>query len=122
MSGSATVGSQNGFGIPVFLLKTRSTPNDGYDDYFSAAAGSNKKWQFTPTFVPVMEHRFNEEHLSHFKDLLSNGQISRDADAKYGGLIFTSQRAVEAFARLLTVEDGTPAANRPLQCIVANMT
>jgi len=91
---------------PVFLLKTKSTPNDGYEEQFSSTKGS---LSFEPTFVPVLEHKFLDEGLNIVRDLLQNRQIGKSVGKKYGGLIFTSQRAVEAFARL--VDDGKGGAN-----------
>ena len=85
-------------GIPVLLLKTKSTPNDGYEERFSIV---NEGQRFEPVFVPVLEHRFLEEGLSVVRRLLQNKQISKAVDAIYGGLIFTSQRSVEAFAKLV---------------------
>jgi hypothetical protein len=78
--------------IPVLLLKTRSTPVDTYDEYFSNEP-------FTPTFVPVLEHRPNIENLEFVRSLLLDGKLGREHNAKYGGIIFTSQRAVEGFAK-----------------------
>ncbi|KAG4412378.1 hypothetical protein IFR04_014474 [Cadophora malorum] len=95
--------------IPILLLKTKSTPNDGYEERFSTATiGSNK---FDPTFVPVLEHQFLDQGLDVVKDLLRNKQIGKDEGKQYGGMIFTSQRAVEAFARL--VEEGKGDAQWP---------
>ena len=88
--------------IPVLLLKTRSTPVDGYADYFTTLDVG----RFQPTFVPVLEHRFTHNALETVKDNIKQGaflparQLGNSASrpAKYyGGLIFTSQRAVEAF-------------------------
>jgi uroporphyrinogen-III synthase len=78
--------------IPVLLLKTRSTPVDTYDEYFSNEP-------FTPTFVPVLEHRPNIENVEFVRSLLLDGKLGREHNAKYGGIIFTSQRAVEGFAK-----------------------
>jgi uroporphyrinogen-III synthase len=89
---------------PVLLLKTKSTPNDGYEEHF---CGEKDGFCFEPTFVPVLEHKFLDEGLGIVKDLLQNKQIGKEVGSKYGGLIFTSQRAVEAFARL--VEEGRGA-------------
>lgn len=91
-------------GIPLFLLKTKSLPNDGYAEQFSAETGTA---QFDPIFVPVLEHRFFETALMDAGNLLQEKRIRRSARSKYGGMIFTSQRAVEAFARL--VEGGMGA-------------
>ncbi len=100
--------STNGGGVgvvtPILLLKTKSTPNDGYEDQFSIEKDGI---HFEPTFVPVLEHKFLDEGFDIMKDLLQKKQIGKAAGSKYGGLIFTSQRAVEAFARL--VEDGKGA-------------
>ena len=84
---------------PVLLLKTRSTPVDGYADYFATLDGG----RFQPTFVPVLEHRFTHTALETIKDnikqgaFLPAGNYKSRASKHYGGLIFTSQRAVEAF-------------------------
>lgn len=83
---------------PVFLLKTRSI-NDAYEEQLSAVKDCI---QFEPVFVPVLEHKLLEEEMEYVRDLLMNKRIGEDS--KYGGMIFTSQRAVEAFAKL--VEEG----------------
>jgi uroporphyrinogen-III synthase len=80
------------------LLKTKSTPNDGYDEHFSAL---KERESYEPVFVPVLQHRFYEEGLSVVRELLQRRGASGDVGAKYGGLIFTSQRAVEAFAKVV---------------------
>jgi hypothetical protein len=83
----------------IFLLKTKSTPHDGYEEYFSG--------QYNPTFIPVLEHRYNAENLQIVKDLFLSGSLDRhDPQRKYGGLIFTSQRAVEGFAHVIHDEVG----------------
>lgn len=96
---------------PILLLKTRSSPNDGYDDHFSAN-------NYIPTFVPVLEHRFHTSNLADVRELFASGafnpetedtkstQIDTDEHAvvsskRYGGMIFTSQRAVEGFAHMI---------------------
>ncbi|XMA19969.1 hypothetical protein WAI453_012760 [Rhynchosporium graminicola] len=94
--------------IPILLLKTKSNPNDGYEERFRAV---NNSLQFDPSFVPVLEHQFLDAGLNIVKDLLQNRQIGKDVEKKYGGMIFTSQRAVEAFTRL--VEEGTGDAQWP---------
>jgi uroporphyrinogen-III synthase len=72
---------------PIFLLKTKSTPHDGYDEYFTAQG-------YEPRFIPVLEHKFHNANLQIVRDLFVSGTLTE----KYGGLIFTSQRAVEGFA------------------------
>jgi hypothetical protein len=96
---------------PILLLKTRSSPHDGYEELFSQ--------NYDPTFVPVLEHRFHTENLNKVRDLFVSGafgdttpndQINGNdnetvhKNRKYGGLIFTSQRAVEGFAKMIEDE------------------
>lgn len=101
MSKSTSEAAQD---TPVFLLKTKSTPDDGYEEQLSAIKDVGS---FNPIFVPVLEHKFLDDGMSIVKDLLQRKQIRNDAGAKYGGLIFTSQRAVEAFSKL--VDEGKGA-------------
>ncbi|KAJ5971695.1 Tetrapyrrole biosynthesis uroporphyrinogen III synthase [Penicillium vulpinum] len=84
---------------PILLLKTKSSPHDGYEDFFSAR-------DYNPTFIPVLEHRFLKNNLTQVRDLFSTGAFNNNATAprKYGGLIFTSQRAVEGFAQMIEDE------------------
>jgi uroporphyrinogen-III synthase len=104
----SSIGSGSGEATPILLLKTKSTPKDGYEDQFSA---KQDEIYFDPTFVPVLEHKFLDEGLNIVRDLLRQKQIGKENGASYGGLVFTSQRAVEAFARL--VEEGKGARLRP---------
>ncbi|PGH10212.1 hypothetical protein AJ79_05466 [Helicocarpus griseus UAMH5409] len=87
---------------PVFLLKTKSTPHDGYEEYFSASG------HYEPSFVPVLEHRFRDASLRRVRDLFVSGEIGE----QYGGLIFTSQRAVEGFSRIIREEVGETASTK----------
>jgi hypothetical protein len=100
----STIGSGAERVTPILLLKTKSTPNDGYEDQFSAKKDG---MLFEPTFVPVLEHKFLDEGLNIVRDLMQKKQIGTEAGLRYGGLIFTSQRAVEAFGRL--VDEGKGA-------------
>lgn len=86
--------------IPIFLLKTKSTPNDGYEEQFSSA--KEGELIFDPTFVPVLEHQLLEDGMSIVRTLLEKKQIGRGEGCRYGGMTFTSQRAVEAFALLVS--------------------
>lgn len=88
-------------GIPIFLLKTKSLPQDGYEEYFLEAREGLVSAE--PVFVPVLEHRFDEGNLALVRELLEQKQFGAQ---KYGGLIFTSQRAVEAFGRLVNERKG----------------
>ncbi|KAI2730215.1 hypothetical protein CBS147332_2067 [Penicillium roqueforti] len=84
---------------PILLLKTKSSPQDGYEEFFSAQ-------NYTPTFIPVLEHRFHKDNLSQVRDRFTSGEFHTEAPTprKYGGLIFTSQRAVEGFAQMIEDE------------------
>ena len=103
--------------IPILLLKTRSSPHDGYDDFF--------KEHHDPSFIPVLEHRFNAESLNQVRNLFanhafdlektneeSNGNDTIPNTRKYGGMIFTSQRAVEGFADMISQHGRTSALSQ----------
>jgi uroporphyrinogen-III synthase len=96
--------------IPVLLLKTKSTPSDAYQDLFSAdpdapAIGDHGS-RFSSRFVPVLQHRFEESGMSKLRSWLRTGAISASSsqERQFGGLIFTSQRAVEAFTQAVREE------------------
>ncbi|KPI34635.1 uncharacterized protein AB675_11612 [Cyphellophora attinorum] len=99
--------------VPVFLLKTRSQPDDGYEEYFKALLIEGIPYQlstdtrFVPHFVPVLEHQQNTESLSSLEKLLRTQQLTE----KYGGLIFTSQRAVEGFSDVVRKLDSESQAS-----------
>ncbi|OAX83139.1 hypothetical protein ACJ72_02498 [Emergomyces africanus] len=93
---------------PIFLLKTKSTPHDGYEEYFSVSG------QYDPSFIPVLEHRFLEANLQRVRDLFVSGSIGK----LYGGLIFTSQRAVEGFARVIMDEVGQTASTKASESLL----
>lgn len=82
--------------IPVLLLKTRSLPVDTYEELFNAAPSTPTdiaSFTYKPEFIPVLEHTQDGASLSQLSELLRTGQLKR----KHGGMIFTSQRAVEAW-------------------------
>ncbi|KAB8079431.1 tetrapyrrole biosynthesis, uroporphyrinogen III synthase [Aspergillus leporis] len=85
---------------PIVLLKTKSSPTDSYEEYFSAHG-------YTPTFIPVLEHNFHTPNLQSVQSLFQSQALCPGPDRKYGGLIFTSQRAVEGFATILDDIDET---------------
>lgn len=93
--------SLNSNHVPILLLKTKSSPGDGYDDIFSHPHDAQS---FEPCFVPVLEHRFEPDGVAEVESILRSKNIDRHAEAPIGGLIFTSQRAVEAFTKI--VQDG----------------
>ncbi|KAK5995782.1 Uroporphyrinogen-III synthase [Cladobotryum mycophilum] len=84
--------------IPVLLLKTKSTPGDSYEELLST---SHNGFQFAPRFVPVLLHRFEDEGINRLRSLLRGRRIGANQDCEFGGLIFTSQRAVEVFAHIV---------------------
>ncbi|KAJ0165568.1 Uroporphyrinogen-III synthase [Colletotrichum tanaceti] len=89
--------------VPVLLLKTKSAPGDSYEDLFTL---ENEGPAFEPQFVPVLHHTFQEPGMAAVRDALHRRRVNRGADASYGGLIFTSQRAVEAFASVVAEKKG----------------
>ncbi|EHK23250.1 uncharacterized protein TRIVIDRAFT_74215 [Trichoderma virens Gv29-8] len=88
--------------IPVLLLKTKSSPSDAYEDLFSAPSHNPS---FEPTFVPVLQHKFEEKGVDRLRNLLRQKRIGSSPDCEFGGLIFTSQRAVEAFAHVVLEDE-----------------
>ncbi|KAI0121670.1 uroporphyrinogen-III synthase [Xylariales sp. AK1849] len=94
---------------PILLLKTKSTPTDAYEELFATPRDG---FAFEPIFVPVLQHQFEEDGMQTVRSLLQERRISGSHDATYGGLIFTSQRAVEAFAKLVEEGQGTDNNDR----------
>ena len=92
--------------VPIILLKTKSTPTDGYEEHLRSARTLDGVG-FEPVFVPVLEHRYNRENLDEVARLMRDGGFGAgegEVGKKYGGLIFTSQRAVEGFIGVVEVE------------------
>ncbi|KEF53714.1 uncharacterized protein A1O9_10115 [Exophiala aquamarina CBS 119918] len=58
--------------------------------------------RFQTLFVPVLVHRPNTQNLDLLEDLLRSEQLAQ----KYGGMIFTSQRAVEAWSEVVKRVEG----------------
>lgn len=99
-SGGADAASESNK-VKLFLLKTESTPHDVYKDYFSTPGRLNGSTA-APVFVPVLEHTLLDDGLNHVRQLLRKKKINAfGEEGTYGGAIFTSQRAVEAFAKLV---------------------
>ena len=82
--------------VPVLLLKTKSVPHDGYEHFFSTASDH----AYAPVFIPVLNHRLRSEALEKIRGLIEEKAFSVK-DGKYGGIIFTSQRAVAAFVSVI---------------------
>lgn len=94
----------------MLLLKTKSSPTDAYEDLFSTAR-PNGGPGFEPVFVPVLHHSFRDDEMRQVDALLRSRRIGPSPDCAYGGLVFTSQRAVEGFAKL--VENGKGGLHCP---------
>ncbi|PHH58499.1 hypothetical protein CDD81_5596 [Ophiocordyceps australis] len=76
----------------VLMLKTESTPTDAYRILLSQHGRS-------PLFIPVLTHKPKPEGIEKLHQLLVKRSFA--SACPYSGLIFTSQRAVEAFASLV---------------------
>jgi uroporphyrinogen-III synthase len=117
---------------PILLIKTKSKPKDLYEERFSSSVST----KYDPAFVACLSHQILSEATSYINKLITDGCFIPDSDQhpesqrnKYGGIIFTSQRAVEAFE--LVVKDLTsksqldnivlyvvgPATSRALQAM-----
>ena len=86
--------------IPILLLKTKSIPKDTYEELFLTLDDG----RYAPVFVPVLEHRFKRDALHDVRQHVTNRGFvpkSQQGLGKYGALIFTSQRAVEAFSEVV---------------------
>lgn len=86
--------------IPILLLKTKSAPRDTYEELFTVLDDH----RYTPVFVSVLEHHFKRGALDGVREkIISRGLVpkAKEGLAIYGALIFTSQRAVEAFAEIV---------------------
>lgn len=89
--------------IPIILLKTPSTPTDAYKTYFTtpSAPSTTSPPKFNPVFLPLLQHTLLAPALSHLHTLLTSPPPS-PFPQKYGGIILTSQRAVEALDSVLS--------------------
>ena len=91
--------------IPLLLLKTPTSPIDAYTTLFTSPPTSS--CTYTPHYIPVLTHHSNLSPLFPILDPLASsvhsaGSLSCDyISFPYGGLIFTSARAVDAFATAL---------------------
>ncbi|MCJ1457033.1 hypothetical protein MMC28_007399 [Mycoblastus sanguinarius] len=99
--------------IPLLLLKSASPnpPLDAYTKHFT----STYSHTYAPHFVPVLTHTLLPDPL--IKLLLTHLTPNQSREERplfpYGALIFTSQRAVAAFASALNA----PPVQRKLQAL-----
>lgn len=86
----------------VLLLKTESKPVDDYRAHFTSLTRHD--------FVPVLEHVYHPENMAWLRKAIVDSTFTHCHDYEsltskdrqlYSGLIFTSQRAVEAFAHVV---------------------
>lgn len=95
--------------IPVYLLKTKSSPTDAYETHLSGFVNG----EYKPLFVPVLDHIFRDDALRTLRrsaerfafaggsEADSRRKATNNPAKKYGGMVFTSQRAVDAFATVI---------------------
>jgi uroporphyrinogen-III synthase len=115
----------------VLLIKNKSRPTDLYEKILSPT--------YKPVFVPCLSHQIITRAISKLDKLMESGSFSPQSHVpleelvlgrslshspRYGGIIFTSQRAVEAFAMTkLKLDQNTvfyvvgPATLRALQAL-----
>lgn len=86
--------------IPIILLKSPSNPpeSDSYTRLFHSpfsgpSSADQSTYAYDPVHVPVLGHAYDTSPLT---------PLLADSYLPYGGLIFTSQRAVSAFALALS--------------------
>jgi uroporphyrinogen-III synthase len=100
---------------PVYLLKTKSSPNDAYEEHFTTLQNGH----FKPVFVPVLDHMFRDDALRSLRlaaerfafasgsPATARQKATNNPAKRYGGMIFTSQRAVDAFGSVVAKLDPT---------------
>lgn len=99
--------------VPVYLLKTESAPSDSYEEYLN----NLDHGRYKPIFVPVLEHLFRDDTLRKLKlsaeryafaggsEATARQNATNNPAKRYGGIIFTSQRAVDAFGTVVAKLD-----------------
>ena len=99
--------------IPTYLLKTKSSPSDAYEEYISALDNG----KFKPLFVPVLDHIYRHDALRALRLAAERFAFAAGSEAdarrkatnnpakRYGGIVFTSQRAIDAFATVVAKLD-----------------
>ncbi|KAL8713905.1 MAG: hypothetical protein Q9220_002051 [cf. Caloplaca sp. 1 TL-2023] len=91
--------------VPILLLKNGSSGViDPYTTHFASHPPS-PVFIYETHYVPVLEHTFDIEPIlkafSHLHNINDFSDEHASTTFPYGGFIFTSQRAVEAFASAL---------------------
>lgn len=99
--------------IPLLFLKTPTSPIDAYTTYFTSPRShlesSSSAYTYQSVYVPVLEHTHNHAAL---RPLLRSSSLTL---FPYGGLIFTSARAVDAFAAALACSGLSSTDFEPLR-------
>lgn len=103
--------------IPVVFLKAESSPVDDYRLHFTAS--SSPRTRFCPSFVPVLDHVFDPTNVQYIRQLFLTKEVYR----RYSGIVFTSQRAVEAFAvEVLKHVANAGGSNGTDQCFFSSLS
>ncbi|KAL8869566.1 MAG: hypothetical protein Q9174_004176 [Haloplaca sp. 1 TL-2023] len=97
------IGAPTGLPVPIIFLKNPSNGHaeeDAYTKHFGTIDQAPKT-SYKPLYVPVLEHTFD---LNELRKVLSPHQFFWSWEGRaqvklFGAIIFTSQRAVEAFAK-----------------------
>ncbi|KAL9000576.1 MAG: hypothetical protein Q9169_000869 [Polycauliona sp. 2 TL-2023] len=101
----ATVKDTSEETVPVILLKSPSAGHtDPYTSHFVSDPTSSLSSCFEPVYVPVLAHTFDIGPVLHMLSafcLCNPLERQMIKNFPYGGFIFTSQRAVEAFTLAL---------------------
>ncbi|KAF7190897.1 Uroporphyrinogen-III synthase [Pseudocercospora fuligena] len=104
--------------IPIYLLKTKSSPSDTYEEHFNTLENGI----FKPISVPVLEHLFRDDALRALKrhaerfafaggsEATARQKATNNPAKRYSGIIFTSQRAVDAFSTVIMKLDPSKKA------------
>jgi uroporphyrinogen-III synthase len=87
--------------LSILFLKEKSLPSDPYDEAFSKFKDEDSR-RFETSFIPVTKSEPHVNGVQSLTELLCRGSIGRRPDSIFGGLVFTSQRAVSIFAAAVT--------------------
>ena len=110
--------------VPVILIKSRNTPSDITFDRFTAIGTA---FPFEPVFAPVIGANYVMQSIIKLEEHIIGNKFEEetfnegDPNAGYGGLIFTSALAAEAFVFAATrSEESYQMINRrnmPMYCV-----
>ncbi|KAL7276509.1 uroporphyrinogen-III synthase [Rhizina undulata] len=119
---------------PLILLKTKNSPTDPYETHFTThpfVPSTGDPVPFNPIYVPVLQHR--HINLSLLEEIITTNRIraiysepnsrleSEEGGIVYGGLIITSQRAVEALGSVLSKLSSNPSLSTTLNTLLSQV-